>query len=282
MRKEVFCLDGALGTELLKCKGEYSFQFTDELNVISPHLVTQLHLDYLNSGAQILSTNTFNANSKAMSHHSLSSVYEMNYIGAQLASHVVDKYKTSSRLLYVAGVIGPINTPKANHKDIVSTYSTSVKGLLDGGIDCFLIETALSTKEVLGAIEAISSVSNKPIWVSLYINALGSLFSGESFTSFLSQLPKNKIKVLGFNCIPVSDYKLIQPLYKEIKTWDNSIALSLHPNVDNTNELSSTELKQMAQTVSRYAQSEQLSIVGGCCGTTPYYIKNLQKFLNKD
>lgn len=307
LRERVLLLDGAMGTSIQNQQlTEEDFRGhrlidhpsdvkgnNDLLNLTQPELVLSIHESFLNAGADIIETNTFN--STRVSQEDYGTAYlakELNEGGARLARQAVEaaQRKAPGQKKFVAGVIGPtsrtasispdVNRPEFRNIDfsgLVETYKEAANGLLDGGVDLLLVETVFDTLNAKAALYAIESVfssrqSRCPVMISGTITDLsGRLLSGQTPEAFWYSVRHARPISIGLNCaLGVSQLReYVHALGQVADTW-----LSVHPNAGLPNELGGYDDSPdfMASEIGDWARSGMLNIVGGCCGTTPEHI----------
>ncbi|MCF6217224.1 MAG: methionine synthase [Gammaproteobacteria bacterium] len=308
LKQRILILDGAMGTMVqgyaLDEQGYRGERFSDwhcdvkgnnDLLVLSqPDIIKAIHSEYLEAGADILETNTFGATTIAMADYDMQALaYEMNVAGARLAREACDAYATSERPRFVAGVLGPtnrtcsispdVNDPGARNvtfDELVEAYSAATRGLIEGGSDIILIETIFDTLNAKAAIFAVQSVYEAldvelPIMISGTItDASGRTLSGQVTEAFYNSLVHAKPISIGLNCALGAD-ELRQ--YVEELSRVASCYVSAHPNAGLPNPLAPTGYddtpENMAGLIREWAQSGFLNIIGGCCGTSPAFIK---------
>ncbi|GAL85008.1 methionine synthase [Sporocytophaga myxococcoides] len=308
LKKRILVLDGAMGTmiqgytlEEADFRGE---RFKDHkgdlkgnndlLSLTRPDVIKEIHLKYLEAGADIIETNTFSGTSIAMAdYHMEDLVYELNFESARIAKEATDIYnkKDPSKPRFVAGSIGPTNrtaslSPDVNNPgyravtfdDLVKAYYEQVKGLAEGGADLFLVETVFDTLNCKAALFAIESYkedtgSKIPVMISGTItDASGRTLSGQTVEAFLYSVTHLPVLTVGFNCaLGAKQLKQhIRDLAKESVT-----GISAHPNAGLPNEFGQYDEspEEMASTIKEFLEEGLLNIIGGCCGTTPAHIK---------
>lgn len=308
LKKKILVLDGAMGTmiqgytlEEADFRGE---RFKDHkgdlkgnndlLSLTRPDIIKEIHLKYLEAGADIIETNTFSGTSIAMAdYHMEDLVYELNYESARIAKEATEIYnqKDPSKPRFVAGSIGPTNrtaslSPDVNNPgyravtfdDLVKAYYEQAKGLAEGGADLFLVETVFDTLNCKAALFAIESYkedtgSNIPVMISGTItDASGRTLSGQTVEAFLYSVTHLPVLTVGFNCaLGAKQLKQhIRDLAKESVT-----GISAHPNAGLPNEFGQYDEtpEEMASTIKEFLDEGLLNIIGGCCGTTPAHIK---------
>lgn len=305
-------IDGAMGTMIQQHKlGEEDYRGTrfadsakdlkgnnDLLVLTRPDVIGDIHAQYLDAGADIISTNTFNATAISQADYGLESiVHELNFAAAQLARHVCDKFtqKTPDKPRFVAGALGPtsrtasispdVNDPSARNvtfDELVNTYTEAVDGLVKGGADLLLVETifdTLNAKAALYAIEAYfddrPEITKLPIMISGTItDASGRTLSGQTAEAFYASMNHVKPLSIGFNCALGAD--LLRPHIHSLAKV-SQFPISCYPNAGLPNPLSDTGYDEMPETTAKYlgefAANGWVNIVGGCCGTTPAHIR---------
>ncbi|CAH1090360.1 cobalamin-dependent methionine synthase [Candidatus Nitrotoga sp. 1052] len=274
----------------------------DLLLLTQPHIIRGIHAEYLAAGADILETNTFNANSVSMADYQMEHlVYELNVAGAKLARDVCDEYenRVPGKPRFVAGVLGPttrtasispdVNDPgfrNINFDQLVEGYTEAIRGLLDGGADLLMVETIFDTLNAKAALFAIEQYFDRhnvrvPIMISGTItDASGRTLSGQTTEAFWNSLSHTKPLSIGLNCALGAE--LMRPYVEELSRVATTY-LSAHPNAGLPNPLSETGYDESpehtAKLVKEFATSGFLNIAGGCCGTTPAHIKAIAEAL---
>ena len=268
----------------------------DLLLLTQPHIIRGIHAEYLAAGADILETNTFNANSVSMADYQMEHlVYELNVAGAKLARDVCDEYEkhVPDKPRFVAGVLGPptrtasispdVNDPgfrNINFDQLVEGYTEAIRGLLDGGADLLMVETIFDTLNAKAALFAIEQYFDRhnvrvPIMISGTItDASGRTLSGQTTEAFWNSLSHTKPIIhrpeLCAGC------GMMRPYVEELSRVANRY-VSAHPNAGLPNPLSETGYDETpehtAKLVKEFATSGFLNIMGGCCGTSPAHIK---------
>ena len=308
LQQRILILDGAMGTMVQRYKlGEADYRgerFADwprdlkgnnDLLVLTrPEVIKTIHSEYLAAGADIIETNTFGANATTLHAYGMESLnYELNVAGARLAREACDTYATPDKPRFVAGVLGPtdktctispdVNDPAARNisfDQLVADYSEATRGLMDGGADLLLIETIFDTLNAKAAIFAVQSVfeergSSLPIMISGTItDASGRTLTGQVTEAFYNSLAHAKPLSIGLNCALGAE-ELRQ--YVEEMSRVANCYVSAHPNAGLPNPLAPTGYddtpENMAGQIREWASSGFLNIIGGCCGTSPAFIK---------
>ncbi|MCC5925713.1 MAG: methionine synthase [Bacteroidetes bacterium] len=305
LEKRILVIDGAMGTMI------QSYSLTEEdyrgdrfknhpsdlkgnndlLSLTQPQIIREIHTKFLEAGADILETNTFNANPISLADYDqIDLTYELNVASAQLARQAADAItaKNPSRPRFVAGAIGPTNrtlslSPDVNDPgyravtfdEVVEAYREQIRGLIDGGVDLILVETVFDTLNAKAALYAIQeSGTELPVMISgTIVDASGRTLSGQTTEAFwisVSHMP-NLLSV-GLNCALGS--KQMRPFIQELSRVATCY-VSLYPNAGLPNEFGGYDESPefMAEQTRDYGQSGFLNIVGGCCGTRPEHIK---------
>lgn len=310
LKQRILFLDGAMGTEIQNYKlieadyrGERFADFgrdvkgnNDLLVLTQPHIIRDIHRSYLEAGADIIETNTFNGTQISMADYGMENlVYEINKSAAALARQVCDEVTASNpdKPRFVAGVIGPtsrtcsispdVNDPafrNVTFDELVDNYTEATYALIEGGADIILIETVFDTLNAKAAIFAVTGVFETigfelPIMISGTItDASGRTLSGQTAEAFYNSIRHAKPISIGFNCALGAD-----ALKPHIKTLSDvcETFVSAHPNAGLPNEFGEYDEtpEQTATMVADYAKSGLVNIVGGCCGTTPKHIAKI-------
>ena len=266
------------------------------LVLTQPEVIKAIHLEYLEAGADILETNTFNATTIAMADYNMEAYSaEINLVAAQIARAAADEYnaKTPDRPRFVAGVLGPTNrtcsiSPDVNDPsfrnvtfdELKDAYIESTTALIKGGSDIILIETIFDTLNAKAAIFAVETVFEQldvrlPVMISGTItDASGRTLSGQTTEAFYNSLRHAKPISFGLNCA-LGPIELRQYVEELSRICD--IAVSAHPNAGLPNAFGEYDftVEEMNTHVEEWASSGFLNIIGGCCGTTPEHIKGM-------
>ncbi|MBA6373131.1 methionine synthase [Colwellia sp. BRX8-4] len=310
IQKRILILDGAMGTMIQAYKFEEQDyrgeQFADwhldvkgnndMLVLTQPEVIKAIHYEYLEAGADILETNTFNATTIAMADYDMQSYSAaINLAAAQIARAAADEFtaKKPDKPRFVAGVLGPTNrtcsiSPDVNDPayrnvtfdQLKDAYIESTKALIEGGSDIILIETIFDTLNAKAAIFAVETVFDElqlrlPVMVSGTItDASGRTLSGQTTEAFYNSLRHAKPISFGLNCAlgPVELRQYVAELSRI-----SDFAVSAHPNAGLPNAFGEYDfsVEDMNVHVNEWAESGFLNIIGGCCGTTPAHIKGM-------
>lgn len=275
LRRKIVVLDGAMGTALIAKGYKGSLEL---LNVEAADVVGSLHEEYLKAGADMVTTNTTCADALSLKEYGLEErSYELSRAGAEVARKAVDKYSTTENPRFVAGAVGPTtrNITLANdttEEQLAEVYATQIKGLIDGGVDLILIETAMDAANVRIAVEQTRKLSPEmPIIVSAVLSRLeGRVASGATIAKFVEELPMEEILSVGFNCS--MGEKQQAAALKALSAVSNKPVV-LYPALSQPQEAPNRFLKPL-DTLMR---AGGVNIIGGCCGTTPAHIEALAK-----
>jgi 5-methyltetrahydrofolate--homocysteine methyltransferase len=274
----------------------------DLLNLTQPHVVKTIHEQYLSAGADIIETNTFNANAVSLADYGLqSSAYDINLASARIARLAVGEAEAvdPSRPRFVAGSIGPTNKTASISPDVhnpgyrsvsfdqlVAAYEVQVQGLVDGGVDVLLVETAFDTLNAKAALFAIDRFCEQrgrrvAVMVSMTIaDASGRTLSGQTPEAFWISVSHAPLLSIGINCAlgpaqlrtHIEDLSGLVPVY-----------VSCHPNAGLPNTLGGYDQtpEEMSRILGEFAANGWLNIVGGCCGTTPDHIRAIAQAVRR-
>ena len=264
------------------------------LSLTQPHIISAIHDEYLAAGADIIEANTFGATSVAQEdYHMAHLVHEMNVTAAKLARKACARFSTPDKPRFVAGSIGPtpktasispdVNDPGARNIDfdqLVAAYTEQARALMEGGVDLFLVETVFDTlncKAALFALEACMEESGKklPVMISATVtDASGRILSGQTVAAFWYSVRHARPLTIGLNC--ALGAALMRPYLEELSRIADT-HICLYPNAGLPNPMSETGFDErpedMAATLKEFAESGFINMVGGCCGTTPDYIR---------
>ena len=271
LRRKIVVLDGAMGTALIAKGYKGSLEL---LNVEAADVVGSLHEEYLKAGADMVTTNTTCADALSLKEYGLEErSYEFSRAGAEVARKAVDKYATTENPRFVAGAVGPTtrNITLANdttEEQLAEVYATQIKGLIDGGVDLILIETAMDAVNVRIAVEQVRKLSPEmPIIVSAVLSRLeGRVASGATIAKFVEELPMEELLSDGYNCS--MGEKQQAAALKALSAVSNKPVV-LYPALSQPQEAPNRFIKPL-DTLMR---AGGVNIIGGCCGTTPAHIE---------
>ncbi len=319
LQEKILIIDGAMGTMVQRHKlteedfrGERFKNWhsdvkgnNDLLSITQPEIITNIHLQYLQAGANIIETNTFSAQRISMADYGMEEIsYELNVASAKCARQAItnfelqmmnDKNSQHSTFniqhYFVAGAIGPTNrtlslSPDVNNPgyravtfdQVVDAYYEQVKGLVDGGVDIILIETIFDTLNAKAAIFAVKKYFQEnsmelPIMISGTItDASGRTLSGQTLEAFYYSIEHCNPISVGFNCALGATQ--MRPHVEELSALANC-AVSAYPNAGLPNAFGEYDEQphETGHIIAEWAKEGLVNIVGGCCGTTPDHIK---------
>ena len=284
LSKRILILDGAMGT-MLQRKGLQGN--SESFNLTNPETIGEIHNEYIEAGADIITANSFSANSISQSEYNLSEkAGQMAEAAARIARKAADE---APRKIWVAGSVGPtskslspaqnINNPvfrPYSFDGMAEAFEVQIRGLVKGGVDLLLFETcfdALNTKAALYAIGHIPEASDIPIMISASMSdRSGRTLTGQTMEAFYRSVQHCSPLSFGLNCSLGAEEMI--PLIAEVASFA-TCAVSCYPNAGLPNEMGEYDEtpSQMAESVRKMALAGSVNIVGGCCGTTPEHIK---------
>lgn len=308
LEKKIVVLDGAMGTSIQKYNltekdfsGELLKDFhkdqkgnNDILSLTKPEVIKEIHKSFLKAGADIIETNSFNSTSISQEDYGTENlVYDLNYNAAKIAREVADEFTKNNpnRPRFVAGSIGPTNktaslSPHVENPgyrnvtfdSLVNAYKEQISALIDGGVDCLLIETVFDALNCRAAIVAANKVYEEkqvvlPIMISgTLTDKSGRTLSGQLLDAFAQSVRNENVISIGLNC-SFGGADMI-PFIKQLAHTED-VYISCYPNAGLPNVLGEyDELPKMtAGYIRELALEKDVNIVGGCCGTTPDHIK---------
>jgi len=305
LAERIMVLDGAMGTAIQRDRpdeaGYRGERFADHpsdlvgnndlLTITQPQVIRTIHEEYLAAGADVIETNTFNANAVSLADYGLEELaYELNYESARLAREAVDAVSTPERPRWVAGAIGPttrtasispdVNDPGARNvsfDQLVEAYLVAARGLVDGGCDLLVIETIFDTLNAKAAIFAVETLFEEhdrrwPVIISGTItDASGRTLSGQVTEAFWDSVRHARPLAVGLNC--ALGARDMRPYVAELSRLADSF-VSVYPNAGLPNAFGEYDETpdQTAAVLAEFAEAGFLNLVGGCCGTTPDHI----------
>ncbi|GAB3853978.1 methionine synthase [Hymenobacter terrigena] len=314
LRQRLLILDGAMGTMIQRHPlTEEDFRGTrfadhpkplrgnnDLLSITRPDIIKGIHAEYFAAGADMVETNTFSGTTIAQADYGLEHiVYELNYESARLAREAADEYATPERPRFVAGAVGPTNrtaslSPDVNRPgfravtfdELATAYLEQVRGLVDGGVDTLLIETIFDTLNAKAALYAVQKFFDEggrvvPVMISGTItDASGRTLSGQTVEAFWNSIRHLPLLSVGLNCALGAD-QLRQ--YVQELSRISDVHISAYPNAGLPNAFGGYDesAQEFAALVEEYLKEGIVTVVGGCCGTTPQHIAELSKLAEK-
>jgi 5-methyltetrahydrofolate--homocysteine methyltransferase len=311
LKQRIAILDGAMGTMIQRYKlseADYrGSRFVDHpkdlkgnnelLQLTKPEVISEIHEQYLEAGADILETNTFGATSVAQDDYGLAEYSrEMNVAAAKLARAACDKFSSADKPRFVAGALGPtprtasispdVNDPAARNvtfDELKAAYYEQASGLLEGGCDLFLVETIFDTLNAKAAIFALDELMEDtgerlPVIISGTVtDASGRILSGQTVTAFWHSVRHAKPLAIGLNC--ALGATLMRPYIEELARVAGDTFVSCYPNAGLPNPMSETGFDETPEItgslLEEFARAGFLNIAGGCCGTTPAHIASI-------
>ena len=308
LKKRIVILDGAMGT-MIQALGLVEEDYrgkefrdhpkdlrlnNDVLNIAQPQIIESIHRQYLEAGADIIETNTFNSNAISMAEYGLQDrIYDLNKAGAQVARRAVEHFtkENPGSPRFVAGSLGPtsrtasmsqdVNSPAsraATFDQLRAAYQEQARGLLDGGVDLLLVETIFDTLNAKAALFAIDQHFEEtgrrvPVMASVTItDQSGRTLSGQTVEAFWISVSHMNLLSVGINC--ALGAKQMRPYIEELSRVA-PIYISCYPNAGLPNAFGGFDEtpESMATDLQDFAANGWLNIVGGCCGTTPAHIR---------
>ena len=308
LRSRIMVIDGAMGTAIQRdrpdeagYRGERFAEWptalqgnNDLLSITQPDIIELIHREYLEAGADILETNTFNSNSVSLADYDMHELaYELNYAGAALARKVCDEFSTGVKPRYVAGAIGPttrtasispdVNDPGArnvSYDQLVASYLEAANGLVDGGSDLLIIETifdSLNAKAAVFAVETLFEERGRrwPVIISGTItDASGRTLSGQVTEAFWNSIRHSRPIAVGLNCALGAPE--MRPYIAELARIADTF-VSCYPNAGLPNAFGEYDEspERQAGYLAEFAEAGLVNLVGGCCGTAPPHIAEI-------
>ncbi len=308
--QRIMVIDGAMGTAIQRdrpdeagYRGERFKDWpsdlvgnNDLLTLTQPHIIEGIHREYLEAGADILETNTFNANKVSLSDYDMAELsYELNYAGAALARKACDEFSTPEKPRYVAGALGPttrtasispdVNDPGArnvSYDQLVAAYLEAANGLVDGGADIIIIETIFDSLNAKAAVFAVETLFEDrarrwPVIISGTItDASGRTLSGQVTEAFWNAIRHAKPIAVGLNCALGAPE--MRPYIAEMARIADTF-VSCYPNAGLPNAFGEYDEspERQAGYIAEFAEAGLVNLVGGCCGTAPPHIAEIAK-----
>ena len=312
LKQRILLLDGAMGTMIQRHKlneEDYRGRVMDKnptpqkgnndlLTITLPGLIEDIHLSYLEAGADIISTNTFNANAISMADYGCTEmVYDINLAAAELAARTVKRFLGAGAEgpRFVAGSLGPTNrtasmsadvsnaaSRSVNYDMLVDAYHEQARGLWDGGCEIFLVETVFDTLNAKAALFALDKLFRErgkeiPVMLSGTItDASGRMLTGQTLEAFIISVSHFPLLSIGLNCAFGAEN--LRPFVEEMAA-KAAIPVSVHPNAGLPNQFGGYDqsAREMAGYVKEYLDKGWVNIIGGCCGTTDEHIRALSE-----
>ncbi|HEY9087158.1 MAG TPA: methionine synthase [Anaerolineaceae bacterium] len=305
LSKRVLIFDGAMGTSLQKMNltaehfgGETTNGCNDYLVISYPQAVEAVHRSFLEAGVDVLETDTFRANRLTLADYGLQDrTRELNCTAAALARKVADEFSTPDHPRFVAGSIGPsgklpsMDDPQLSDisfAELADIFKEQALGLIEGGVDLLLVETSQDILEVKAALEGIrqafeESGQSIPVQAQVTLDVTGRMLLGTDISAVLTILQGFPIDVIGLNCSTGPDY-MREPI--RYLGENSTLPVSCIPNAGlplnvDGQAVYPLEPEPFAETLAEFVEKYGVSVVGGCCGTTPAHLKKLVERLNQ-
>lgn len=289
IKQRILILDGAMGTMIGQVLGKTGN--SDELNLTRPDVIADIHRQYLKAGADIITTNTFNAQRISQADYCLEGkAREMALAGTRLARQCADEYSTADRPRFVAGSIGPTNKTCSMSPDVSNpalreldydtlyeAYKEEADALIEGGVDAILIETIFDTLNAKVAIDASLHAMEQrgrqvPLMLSMTVSDLaGRTLSGQTIDAFLASISPYPIFSVGLNC-SFGATQMIPYLRQMARKAPYYISAYPNAGLPNAMGLYDESAESMAPKMGQMVEEGLVNIIGGCCGTTPEFI----------
>jgi methionine synthase / methylenetetrahydrofolate reductase(NADPH) len=278
LQKDIIVFDGGVGTYLYE-KGIFINTCFDELNLINPDLVSEVHRDYVTAGADVIETNTFGANRFKLAPYGLETrVEEVNRKGAEIAR------KVAGANTLVAGSVGPLGVQieplgKLSYDEAKEAFAEQIRGLLAGGVDLVILETFSLISEIQQAIRAVRELNGDiPLIAQITVGDDGKLLSGATLESFVAGMKDLKVDAIGMNC-SVGPRAMLDAL-EDLRSL-TTLPISVQPNAGLPQNIGGrniymTSPEYVAEYAKRFIQTGA-AIVGGCCGTNPDHIRAIRR-----
>lgn len=306
LQTRVLVLDGAMGTMIQRYKlSEEDFRGSrfsgyhlplkgnnDLLVLTQPQIIREIHEEYLAAGADIIETNTFNAQAISLADYDMENLaYEINFEAAKIARQAAEKFSTDEKPRFVAGSIGPTNKSLSLPSDLNNTalrsisfmemakaFEVQINGLIDGGVDLLLVETVFDTLNAKSCLYAISKIFHErqkslPVMISVTISDnTGRMLSGQTIEAFANSVSHFPYLSIGLNC--AFGAEKIRPYLRELSNLSNNF-VSVYPNAGLPDQYGNylETPAEMALIVKSFVDEELVNIIGGCCGTGPEHIR---------
>ncbi len=280
LKQRVLVCDGAMGT-MLYAKGVFINKSFDALNLTDPVLVGDVHKAYVRAGADVIETNTFGANRIKLASFGLADrLHDVNVAGARIARDA------ARRSVWVAGAIGPLGIRiepwgKTGVDEAEAFFREQVQGLLEGGVDLFVLETFRDLNEIGAAMSAIRSLTDLPIVAQMTTEEDGNSLDGTSPEKFAPELSRRGADVIGLNCSVGP-----APMLETLERMGGAVeaTLSAQPNAGRPRDIEGRTIylsspEYMASYARRFV-AQGVRLVGGCCGTTPEHIRQIKLAVN--
>jgi 5-methyltetrahydrofolate--homocysteine methyltransferase len=293
LQSRILVIDGAMGTTLQKMGlttvdygGEGFFGCPEHLNLTRPDIIAGIHESYLQAGADIIQTNTFNSTSLDLAQYPPleSKAYQITLAGAKIARQTADRYQSKYKPRFVAGTMGPTNRllsimSESSFLQLAQEYKMQAKALVDGGVDYLLLETCQDTLNIKAGVAGIYSLWEElgyslPVAVSVTVDATGNMLAGQDLSALVNALEHLDLLYLGLNCSmgPEELGKHIMNL-AEVSVFP----IAFVPNAGIPNAQGEYPSSRIAEVAEELIEKGLINLIGGCCGTTDKDIAQLAK-----
>lgn len=293
LRKGIFFIDGAMGTMLQEAISRTTLEHDlchEWLNVTNPEIVSAVHAAYYDAGSDAVETNSFGASPAVLAAYGLDGrAREINYAAARCARVAADEFSTAERPRYVFGSLGPgtslATLGQITFDELAGGYALQIEGLIEGGADGLLLETCQDLLQVKAGLYAIENVLGRhhevPVYVSVTVEKNGSLLVGSSISAVVAALLPYQIDVLGLNC--ATGPQAMRPHLEYLAGhWPGAIACMPNaglPQMRGGQAFYPLDPSDFADLMAALVRETGVSVVGGCCGTTPGHIRYLRSVL---
>jgi len=293
--QRVLVIDGAMGTMIHQAPLDIETDYLGRENcpeilvVTRPDVIQNIHRTYLESGADIIETNSFGGTRIALADNKLDDrCYELNFAAARIARQVADEFSSPAKPRFVAGSMGPTNkdvsiTRSTTFSQLRAAYYEQAKGLVEGGADFLLIETCFDTGSLKAGLVAVEQLEAElgfpiPVMASVTIERTGTMLGGQPIDALYASIGNHDLLAVGLNCATGPDL-----MTDHIRTLNemSSLRISCYPNAglpDDEGKFPETP-ESLASQLERFVDRGWLNIVGGCCGTTPAHIGALARMV---
>lgn len=296
LEKRILVMDGAMGT-MIQARNLSDDDFggaalegcNENLNITRPDVIQSIHEIYFDAGSDIVETNTFGGAGIVLAEYGLENkVLEINRRGAEIARAAADKFATSERPRFIAGSMGPTTkaitvTGGVTFDQLANDFDQQARGLIEGGVDLLLLETAQDTLNLKAGVIGIMNAQKilgtaTPIMISATIEPTGTMLAGQGVEALYTALEHFPLLSIGLNCATGPEF-----MTDHIRALSAMAAclVSVYPNAGLPNEDGEYEEtpKGLAEKLSRFVDEGWINIIGGCCGTTPQHIEEIAKMV---
>jgi len=290
IKRGIVLFDGAMGTQihaLNPSEADWNGHngCPEILNLTIPEKIRQIHEKYLNAGADVIETNTFGANQITLAEFGLGErVIEINEAAARIARQAARNFHTSAKPRFVAGDIGPgtklISLGQTDYDTLYESYALQARGLIRGGVDMFIIETCQDPLQIKAALNAVddelqSAGLKLPRIVSITVETTGTMLIGTDISAALAIIDPFDVDIVGMNC--ATGPEKMRPYIKQIcQSFDGPVLVQPNaglPEMVNGEMVYTLSVEEYVTVLSSFIEKYGVQIVGGCCGTTPDFIR---------